>query len=250
VLPALYRDPQRYDLIASLRSPGDLPFYRRQLERFGAPLLELGCGTGRITLPLAAEGVAVCGIDNAAALLEHARAKADAADISLELRQADMRDFDLGRRFRLVLLPYNAINHLIELDDLCAMLRCAERHLEAEGRLVIDTFQPDPSFLANDGGGELPIAEYDDPHHGEHVVMTETNAYDAATQVNWITWHYQVNGEPNARSDRWAMRMFFPRELDALLALNGWVVEAKYGDYTESPFGSRSPKQLTVCRLP
>ncbi len=246
-IPSIYRDPRHYDLLAEMTAPGDLPFYRRWLDRYGGPVLELGCGTGRVCLPLARAGAQVWGIDVARPLLEHARAKATAAAIPVTLLEADCRAFELGRPFQLILLPYNALNHLLDLDAVAGCLGAVRRHLKAQGRFVIDTFNPDLGFLSRDP--ELKVVEYLEPDSGERVILIEQNRYDAARQINHITWRYQVGGRADQRVDELDMRIFFPQELDALLELHGFEIEHKLGDYDERPFGAATPKQLLVCRL-
>ena len=79
--------------------------------------------------------------------------------------------------------------------------------------------------------------------------MTEQNGYDEATQINDITWRYEIGGRAEARIDRVRMRIFFPQELDALMCWQGFEIEQKLGDYDGTPFASRTPKQLIICKL-
>ncbi|MBI4702008.1 MAG: class I SAM-dependent methyltransferase [Deltaproteobacteria bacterium] len=247
-LPSIYADATHYDLLAQMTAPRDLPFYLRQVERHGGPLLELGCGTGRVCLAIAERGTEVAGLDLSLPLLARARSKALGLRVPVALHHADCRDFDLGRRFALVIFPYNGFNHLLDLGGVRGCLAAVRRHLGDGGRLVIDTFNPSVARLACDPEVREPILRFLDPYLGEQVVMRERNRYDHARQVNRITWYYEIAGEREARVDELEMRIFFPQELDALLALNGFAIEHKYGDYDERPFESRCPKQLVVCR--
>lgn len=124
---------------------------------------------------------------------------------------------------------------------------CVKEHLTNEGRFVIDVFNPRLDILIRDPTKRYPVAEYPDPDGRGMVTITENNVYDAASQVNRIKWYYDINegnGEFVVENN---MRMLFPQELDALLHYNGFVIEAKYGNYGEMPFESTSPKQLIVC---
>ncbi len=248
-IPSIYQDAQHYDLLAQMTAPADLPFYLRQVEHQGGPVLELGCGTGRLCLPIAATGVETIGIDNAPALLDQARAKAEMAKLDVTLLAGDYRDFALQRSLALIILPYNAANHLLDLESIDACFAAARRHMTAESRFILDTFNPDPKSLAVDPQREDVILDYHDPHRQQRVVMTERNTYDPATQINRVTWRYQIGGQPDARVDEIDMRVFFPQELDGLLQHSGFTIERKLGDYTGRSFGSRSCKQLCVCRL-
>jgi SAM-dependent methyltransferase len=247
-LASIYADAQHYDLLAQMTAPPDLPFYRRLVQEHGGPVLEIGCGTGRVLLELCKRGVEGVGVDRAAPLLARAAAKAAASGLAPRLVEADFRDFDLGRTFPLVLFPYNAFNHLLELEDVDRCLSSLRRHMDGESLLVIDTFNPDPTALCLEPKPARRILRYLDPPSGEEVILYETNAYDAATQVNRITWSYCIGGREGARVDELRMRVFFPRELDALLRGGGFAMVDKLGDYDGKPFGARTPKQLMLCR--
>src|SRR5262245_35858109 len=99
---------------------GDVAFYLDCARRFGRPVLELATGTGRVLIPLAKAGYEVVGLDAAPAMLEVARAKLGrepelAARVALV--EGDMRDFSLGRRFPLTLIPARAFQHVVEPED-------------------------------------------------------------------------------------------------------------------------------------
>ena len=93
------------------------------------------------------------------------------------------------------------------------------------------------------------MLEYTDPRTGEPGVLFEDNRYDSAHQVNQIVWRYVVGGQL-VRRDELQMRMFFPQELDALVRLCGWSIEAKWGSYDGRAFGAQMPKQLLILAPP
>src|ERR1044072_1604231 len=99
----LYGDGQRYDLVMGRYAAGDmLEFYRRQVSRYGQPVLELACGTGRLTIPLAAGGVDITGLDVSPQMLELAAMKARKRHLRIPLVRGDVRAFDLGRKFQFI----------------------------------------------------------------------------------------------------------------------------------------------------
>lgn len=249
---SIYRDPYHYELMAQMTTPPDVPFYLGLVEVYGGPVLEVACGTGRVGLAIAARGARVEGLDLSRPMLDYARARAAEAGLDASFHLADMRDFDLeaaGREpFALVLVPYNAFNHLYTVDDVTRCLAAIRRHMGPETRLVIDTFNPDPARLHATAPPPQKILEYLEPLSGQRVRLFEEARYDAATQVNHVTWRYEVDGVTDAWVDELPMRIFFPRELDALITLGGMALERKLGDYDGTPFGSLTPKQIVVCR--
>jgi len=243
----IFRDGRVYDLLYGNLSE-DIPFYVRQAKKTGGPVLELGCGTGRVTIPLAEEGFEVWGIDLCESMLGRARAKAESKGLRIRWVRGDFREFHLGREFRLVLIPWNTISLLPELHDLEAFFHCVREHLAGEGRFVVDFFNPRLDFLIRDPHERRPLGEYDDPDGAGRAIVEESNAYNAAKQVNSVMWYCRMGTPPRETAEELRMRIFFPQELDALLTYNGFEIEAKYGGYDESPFESYSPKQIVVCR--
>lgn len=246
-LPRIYSDPVHYDVLAQMTAPADVPFLRRLVERLGGPILELGCGTGRVALELARD-VEVFGVELSPQMLERAFQKAAAAGVGPTLALGDLRSFDFGRTFPTVLLTYNTINHLHDDAELAKALSTVRRHMGEGARFVIDTFQPSPAFLADAPERRRPILRYLDPYLQEEVVLHEENHYDAATQLNRIVWSYSIGGVEDARIEELTMRLYFAEELDDALRRSGFEIEEKFGDYDERPFDETSPKQLIICR--
>ncbi|VAW78079.1 hypothetical protein MNBD_GAMMA15-1113 [hydrothermal vent metagenome] len=249
ILPPLYADPAHYDLLAQMTAPDDVPFYCALLKDRPGPVLELGCGTGRVLLELARTGVEAVGIDLSAAMIERARERAIAENLNITLALADLRNFDLGQTFELVLMPFNVLNHLLDDDSLQRTFNTIARHMTPESRLVVDTFQPSPDFLTNEPEKRRKILRYLDPYSQKEVELFEENHYEPAAQLNRIVWSYTIDGVEDARLDELTMRLFHPREIDAWLERSGFRIENKFGDYDGRPFDARSPKQLMICRL-
>jgi hypothetical protein len=121
------------------------------------------------------------------------------------------------------------------------------RHLSPGGRFIIDLFNPSLKILLRDPDQRYPHSEYPDPDTRAAIKVTENNVYDTASQVNHIRLYYQLPEQAKETVEELKMRIYFPRELDAVLGYNGFKIEAKLGDYDETPFTSESPKQLIIC---
>jgi SAM-dependent methyltransferase len=241
----LYTDGRHYDAKYTwLRK--DIPFYIGQARKYGDPVLELACGTGRITIPLAEKGLRVTGIDLSPEMLAEARKKAAEKGLAISWVEADIRDFSLPRKYNLILFPFNSIAHLTEPWDLEACFKRVRRHLSGRGRFIIQMFNPDLKILQRGPARRHVAARYPDPDGRGIVTITESNHYDRATQMNHLKWEFSLGKK------RWTedldMRIYFPREMDALLMHNGFRIEHKYGDFDRSPFKSESPNHILVCR--
>src|SRR6185369_16132509 len=112
---------------------------------------------------------------------------------------------------------------------------------------VFEVFNPSLSLLMRDPGQRYRVGEYADPDGRGIITVTENNVYNPATQINHICWYYQVEGQSEETAAHLDLRMYYPQEMDALLFYNGFDVRAKYADYDEMPFTSKSSRQLIVC---
>ncbi len=241
---ALYRDGLHYDL-QTAKFVDDIPFYQRISENCSGPALELGCGTGRITIPIAEKGVPITGLDIARGMLDRARKKAADKGVDIEWFKADCRDFHLNQKFSLIIFPFNSLLHFHDRESLEACFDRVKEHLAPGGRFVFDVFNPDFEILTRDPSERYPHIEYVDPEGRGTVTVTMSNTHDKARQINNIKYFYNVGGDEWIVEGR--VRIIYPQELDALLYYKGFKVEVKYGDFDESPFTSESPKQIVIC---
>ena len=125
----------------------DLPFYKRWLSKNkDARILELCCGTGRLTIPLAKEGFDITGVDITASMLEKATIKAAEANLNIKFIEADMRALDLPQQYDLIFIPFNSIHHLYTNDDLFQTLQTVKKHLKKDGLFIFDCFNPKHSI--------------------------------------------------------------------------------------------------------
>lgn len=241
---ALYRNGLHYDL-QTTEFVDDIPFYQRMAEKYGDPVLELGCGTGRITIPVAEMGYRIAGLDSAENMLDQARKKAREKGVEIEWIKADCRDFELKQKFNLILFPFNSMLHFHDRESLEACFNQVKKHLLPEGKFVFDVFNPNFEILTRDPSKRYPHVEYADPDGRGTIMVTIKNVYDKAQQINRMKYFYSVG------SDEWVIeshvRIIYPQELEALLHYNGFKTDARYGDFDETPFSSNSPKQIVIC---
>jgi SAM-dependent methyltransferase len=248
---SLYDDPTFYDRITSPPG-GSLDFHLSVARASAGAVLELACGTGRLTIPIA-QALAdeptrrVTGLDLAPAMLDAARRKAADAGVDVELVEGDMRHFALGRRFGTIFVAFNSLLHLTTNEALRACFTCVREHLAPGGTFAFDIFNPSIQTLARAPDERTTQTRLLDAELGEIHVETTVN-YDAATQVNRAAWHLSAPGRPNYLTIPLHLRCIFPQELPMLLAANGLRLESRSGDFGGEPFTSESPRQVCVCR--
>lgn len=243
-----YLDARHYDLKFEALMRGrlnDIPFFLNKAREYGDPVLELACGTGRVTIPTAKEGFSITGLDILDSMLKEAKKKSKEENLDIEWIEGDMTDFELNRKFNLITIPAVAFNWILEDNDIRKCLECVKKHLTSKGRFILTTFNPDLEILTRDPTKTFPNAEYPDPDGNGLITVRESNFYDKTTQINTVKYHYFIAGKEIINELK--LRIIFPKELDALLKYNGFTIEAKYGEYDETPFNSDSKLQIIIC---
>jgi SAM-dependent methyltransferase len=248
----LYRDGRHYDALNSFLV-ADIPLYVEEARKAGSAVLELACGTGRLTIPIAQSSVEIVGLDLSPSMLAHARTKAKAAGVDIEFVEGDCRSFDLGRKFSLIFMAFNSMQHLHDYASLAALFANVRKHLVEGGRFVFDVFNPKIEILARPPAERRLEREYQDPDGKGTMAFEHSVAYDDATQVSHIKCYFVrrgANGEElEVREEELSLRSFFPQELDLLVRSQGFEILEKYGNFERKAFGSGNPKQVVVCRV-
>lgn len=238
---------------------GDIPYYVQVAADTNGAILELACGTGRLTIPMAEAGASVHGIDNAPAMVARAEEKrialppGDQERLSFEV--ADMRTARLGRKFSAVVLGFNTLMHMLEDDDLEAALITARAHLTPQGLFHLDLHTPFPDLRSQrDPDGRYDPQEMIEPRTRQRYIVTENNVYDPRNQINRMQFFYQpvdLVGKPSGpeRRAEVRLRVLFPRELDTWLHRTGFEVLGDWEDFERhQPFSGRGGRRVLMLR--
>ncbi len=224
----------------------DLVFYKRWLPKNkDASILELCCGTGRLTLPIAKEGFKITGVDYTTSMLKKAKDKASKENIAIDFIEADIRTLDLSKKYDFIFIPFNSIHHLYENKDLFKALSVVKKHLKKSGLFILDCFNPNIKLMVEGEKNLKKVIQYT-TQDGRKILIKEIMLYEDKTQINRIEWHYFINGKFDS-IQKLDMRMFFPKELDEYLKWNGFIINNKFGNFDEKAFDTNSEKQIFVC---
>ena len=199
--------------------------------RSGGPVLELGVGTGRIAVPVAAAGIAVVGVDTSAGMLEVARERAELAAVAVDLRHGDMREPPVEGTFPLVIVPFRSLLHMETDDDRRAALRAVAIHLAPGGRLVFDVFTPGADDIADTHGRWLER----EPGIWERADWNEETR----------TLILRVRGGEN--ESEMSLAWLAVPEWKELLRQEGFAVDAVYGWFDRTPWRG-GEDSIWVCR--
>jgi SAM-dependent methyltransferase len=218
--------PSPYDSIARLYDPWsagvteDIEFYVEEARASGGPVVELACGTGRISVPIAKTGIRVIGVDASAGMLAVAREFAVAEGVELDLRLGDLREPPVAERVPLVLIPFRSLLHMTTESERLRALRAARELLTSGGRLVFDVFAPSAEDVEDTHGRWLErepgIFERADWDEGERTLTLSVRRGDEASTMH-LAW-------------------LSPPEWRLLLDRAGFDVEAQWGWFDRRPY--------------
>ena len=244
-----FTDPPNYDLEQGPLSQARIEFWCRMAAQFGGPVLELACGTGLVTLRVAALGLSVTGVDLVAPMLAHAQAKAEREDLDIRWIEADARTLALPRRFSFVLLTGNAFQAFLTRADQDALMETVRRHLAPDGAFGFETRNLAGYELRDEPEGPVEIDYVDGA--GRRVQLSSSQRWDAAAQViHWTTYRRSIDDSgPRVRTTHIACRFTSPADIEALLDAHGLDVVAQYGDWDFSRFRADGERLITLCRL-
>lgn len=249
----MWDDPVLYDLENSDDPAFDWGFWSRLVASLRpARMLELACGTGRLTIPLARLGVEVVGLDRSARFLEAAAARLDGEPVTLV--EGDMRAPQVDGRFDLVAVPFNSLAYLAEPADRLATLRAARDLLAPGGRFAFDLLAPRYDLLAvamQPSPPEVVDIDHAAPELGvEHFVRSCIDSYDPATQTLHSSNRYEItwaDGRVEHRETELDWHIHFPSELESLLDHAGLRPVERFGSWNGEPWSPASRRMLWVC---
>lgn len=248
-----FSDPLNYDL----EDPSDtgVAFYSALAQEAGGSVLEIACGTGRVTIPIARLGLPVTGLDIVPGMLARAREKS--AGLSTRWVAGDARDFDLHEQFRLIFLTGNAFQAFLTNADQAALLQRVHEHLDDQGLFAFETRNPLFPSIKTREGLFMSLETHDEEEKessfintsGHDVHISRTQVYDHVAQVLHLTTYkrWQDGEQEHTRITRIALRYTFPQELAALLSYNGFTILRQYGDWDQKPLTPTSPSIIVVC---
>jgi len=232
------------------RRRDDVRFYRMLADERGGPVLDLGCGTGRLMLPLLGDGHVVVGVDHAPAMLARAAARLGRLPPSRRGRALLVRG-DLARlplaasaRFAFAVVAFHGIQHLVDDDALLALLTRVRDALIPGGWLAFDVFAPDPAFLARVVGAgperRWHRTLFRNPTLGRREAYTATYALDARRRTLLTTFHYQPvdalgRRRGPERQVRLCHRQLAPTEVADFLTRSGLALLQSWGDFRGAP---------------
>lgn len=248
-----YADAALYDH-EYRRRRADVTFYRELAQkRLGGPgrILELGAGSGRVTIPLARDGHEVVAIDQSPGMLAGLRARIAKLPAAVAPRitvlPGDLCTFSAPGKFSLAIAAFNVLEHLYTRGELDACLRRVAAHLAPGGAFAFDVQLPDLAWLCRDPNRRWAKTRFTDPSTGRATYYSTNHDYDPVNQIALIRIYYDpVDGRGPSKIVKLTQRKYFPAELEALVAHAGMRIAARYGDFFWAPLDATAESQVLV----
>jgi SAM-dependent methyltransferase len=239
--------------------PGEIAFYRALAEGVSSDdrrVLEVACGTGRVAIQLAQADVEVVGLDLSTEMLDVARVKSSGLT-NVRWVEGDMRSFALGETFGLIIIPGHAFQNLLTPEDQVACLKSIKQHLIGEGVLVVHLDHQNVDWLGDLIGDKRNVFEeaeqFQHPETGRQVRASRAWAYEPSTQTAIVQTVWEEIDADGQVVDRWEsgsirLHCVFRFEMEHLLSLAGYDVEAVYGDFFRGELTDDSQEMVWVAR--
>jgi SAM-dependent methyltransferase len=245
-----YDDASLYDLEYADHTE-DIAFYVDRARTSGTRprVLELGCGTGRLTLPIARAGVQIVGVDRAPAMLASLRRKLEREEALVRARVHLVEDSyptqAVSGPFQAVFWPFNALHHCPDAATVESVLRAARDWLAPGGAVYLDAYLPDRELYDRDPEGRYEPRQFQDPVTGQQLESWEQGWWDEARQIHHVVYVYRW---PDGRERRThlELRMFSLDELHAIVTRAGLKVARQAQDFRFTELGTRPLKWVAV----
>ena len=242
-----------YDLIYQDRDD-DIELWFDLSEDFSGDTLEIGCGTGRVSLSLLQAGKRLSGVDISELALSIVKEKAEAAGVAANAKfyQADMRTFDLSQKdFSFAFIPINTFMHNLTISDQQLTLKTVAAHLKPEGVLAVDLYHPYPQALAEADGRMQFAGQFKGNGNGHTVQWFVSRQLELDEQIQRVTFlldDIDTEGVVRRRHFTFPMRYLHRFEMELLLANAGFEVLEILGDYDGSEFYAESPRMIFIAQ--
>lgn len=243
---SIYNHPQLYDDIMWWKND-DIKFWKQIIKQKKCKsVLEICCGTGRIGQPLLKNNIDYYGIDNSELFIDFFASKLNNYN-KKKLILSDASNFDLNKKFDLVFIGFNSLAHLLTNEDVESCFRCIKNHMHENSIFGIDIFMPSHELISNVNKNKVNLMELIDSSTKKKLNILESNSYNAATEVNHISWEFIDSNKEIEFIYNFDMRMFFPDTLNRLLTDSKFFIDKFYGNYELQSFNQFSEKQIYLC---
>jgi SAM-dependent methyltransferase len=248
--PSLFDDGEMYDFLCEGQDYG-IDFYVSLAREAKGPVLDIACGTGRVLLPVLQAGTDADGLDLFRPMLDTARRKADALGLSPTLHRGDMADFQLPRRYALIMITFNAFCHMLTTEDQIRCLRCIRRHLLPDGLLAFDGAFPGLAWIGAPQDQRELEGETKHPRTGKTVRCYDIRSFDRVAQVQRSRMEVELDHDDGTtciiHRSEFHVRWTYKAELELLLRAAGFARYEICGGFDRRPLAQETDQMVVLA---
>lgn len=248
--PSPFDDGELYDIICQGLDYG-IDFYVGLARAAKGPVLDIACGTGRVLLPVLQAGADADGMDLFQPMLDTASRKAAALGVSPGLHRGDMADFQLPRRYSLILITFNAFCHMLTTEDQVRCLACIRRHLLPGGLLAFDGAFPGVQWIGAAQDRRELECETKHPRTGQTLRAYDTRSFDRVAQVQRSRNEIELieaDGTPRVvHLSEFLVRWTYKAEMELLLRAAGFTRHEIYGGFDRRPLTQETDAMVVLA---
>lgn len=241
-----YNNPILYDK-ENENHLADVPFLLKWAAQQQGIIIDLACGTGRATIPLAQYGHQLIGVDIHSAMLEEAKKKAIKANLAVEWIKQDCSKLQLGLKSQLIYTVGNSFQHFLTNEAQDNLLTAVNRHLELGGIFIFDTRFPSAEELLQPPTEEYWRSYIDSDTQNKVDVYTISH-YDTLNQLQHYTTIRRSHNSADEQRTHITLRYVYPKEMERLLKANGFIIQHVYQDWSETPITNDAYSMIYVCK--
>ncbi|MUK87991.1 methyltransferase domain-containing protein [Ornithinibacillus sp. L9] len=245
-----YDDPVLYDLENDMYTE-DINFLSKWLEHTKGPIIDIACGTGRVTIPLAKKGHRMVGIDAHSGMLDEAKRKSKNLNLSIEWQKQDCTDLNLDLKSNLIFTVGNSFQHFLTNEAQDSLLKSIHRHLDEKGVFILNTRFPSKDELLQTEDEEF-WRSYEDPKTKQIIDVYTLSNYDSLNQIQKYTTIRRSRGgdeeTTNEKVTNIQLRYVYPKEMERLLNQHGFNIVEIYEDWHGTPISNQSKQMIYVCK--
>ena len=249
--------PENFDQTTEFQGLAfDLQRYQELVTEQGGPVLELGCGTGRVAIPLAGLGFEVTGVDISQAMLTRFRRALDQQSKDVKQRitliEQDVTRLDLGNRFNIAIFAFNSLLCITDFQNQCAALRAVANHLNPRGKLLVDIVNPLKLKIEGDPVPKPFFTRKDRNTGNIYTRFAMMGPFDTDQKQQLHGWYDEITPEGFVKRRHYSLywRPIFRFEIELMLREAGLQILQIDGGHRKEPFTAQSPRMFIIAGKP